>query len=278
MNAMPSGAPKLLLIDALHLVRRCYEALRHSEVADRAQDATATALTAMSRAIREHAPTHVLVAFDERAPTWRHSLYPAYKANRKPMPEDLLQALGPLERRVREQLGVRWYGQAGFEADDIIASAATQWLCEMPLGSEVVIISTDKDLCSLNDSTVRVRNHFGREWKDAQWVRDTLGIEPGQVLDWLALVGDTADNVPGVNGVGEKTAAAWLRQYQSLERIFEELPRDGKRLHTLLHDQKEQARLSRQLVQLSTDMELPFEWKDLELQHGEATASQARYA
>jgi len=173
----------------------------------------------LARLFRERKPDHLLLALDTPTPTFRHRLYPAYKANRQKMPEDLVQQL-PLIDELLEALSVTVLRMPGFEADDLIASATRRFRKE---GLEVFIVSGDKDLCQLVGEEVTVlapgKDQFAQVL-DAAAVEQKFGVPPDRLLDWLALVGDASDNVPGVPGmflpIGSSTGWPWLEMPRTM--------------------------------------------------------------
>ena len=216
----------------------------------------------LARLFRERKPDHLLLALDTPTPTFRHRLYPAYKANRQKMPEDLVQQL-PLIDELLEALSVTVLRMPGFEADDLIASATRRFRKE---GLEVFIVSGDKDLCQLVGEEVTVlapgKDQFAQVL-DAAAVEQKFGVPPDRLLDWLALVGDASDNVPGVPGIGPKKATALLSRFPSIEELYahlEELsPADRQRLE----NHREGLALSQRLIALDEDVPLPCALADL---------------
>ncbi|MBM2827751.1 MAG: polymerase [Actinobacteria bacterium] len=166
--------------------------------------------------LSEERPAAIVTAFDTPHPTPRHELYPEYKANRLKVPEDLLVQI-PLVKEVIDALGVRRIELPGAEADDIIGTLAR---AAEEKGMDVVIVSSDKDLYQLVSSRVRVRDGLKERMVGEAEVREVFGVGPGQVVDLLALAGDPSDNVPGVPGIGEKTAAELIREFGSLEELL----------------------------------------------------------
>lgn len=245
---------KLLIIDGLNLFRRIYEANPAPESVEKAQGAITSAKASLNRALSEHQPSHVLLAFDANGKNWRHQLYPKYKLNRKPMPEVFAMALVEAKSHLMAQ---GWYLSeiSGVEADDTIASAT--YLARQA-GADVVILTTDKDAVSLVGEGVQVRDHFNRVWRDKNWCETKFfGTQPEQLLDYLALTGDAVDGVPGVAKVGAKTAAKLLSQYGTLENVLAHAHLVKGVVGTNLIEQADVARMSRQLTELQLDV-YPF--------------------
>lgn len=249
----------VLLIDGTNLARRVYEACPEPEGPARSRAAAVSSLRSVRRALVEHTPTHVAVVFDQGGPTFRHRLYPAYKAHRSPAPEAFAAMLPALTRGLHE-LGVQTLSLPDVEADDTLASLARQ-CAEHP----VVVLSTDKDLCQLASERVRVRDHFRRCWHDERWVRERYGVAPSQLGDALALVGDATDNVPGCPGIGPRTAAQLLARFGSLEALLARCEQLEGRTGERLREHAEAVRLSRALVALREDLALPVAPEDLAL-------------
>ncbi|GAC1337576.1 MAG: DNA polymerase I [Myxococcales bacterium] len=248
--------PSLWLVDGSHAIFRAYHALPHlSTRTGVATNAVYGFTTMLLKAIREGSPTHMAVAFDEEAKAARAALYPAYKATRSAPPEDLTPQF-PLVRRVLEAMRIPAIGFPGWEADDVIATLARSARRE---GFEVVVVTGDKDLLQLvePDSAVRCYDTMYEKWYGPAEVEEKWGVPPAQVADLLALMGDPVDNVPGIPGVGQKTAAALLKEFGSLEAVLSragEIKKPKLRANVLAH--KDGVRLARKLVQLHDDLAL----------------------
>lgn len=201
--------------------------------------------------MREQKPTHIAIAFDRPEPTFRHQIYAEYKANRSLPPEDLVPQFD-LIHRVVDALGIQRLVLPGFEADDLIATAVHRAVREQ---YRVVIVSGDKDLTQLVSERVRIldemrtsRTAATSPWLDIPDVIEKMGVPPEKVVDMLALMGDSSDNVPGVAGIGPKTAAELIRQYGDVEGVLKAAPTlKGKQKEKLM-EQAEMARLSLRLV------------------------------
>ena len=205
-------------------------------------------------------PEYTAVVFDESlATSFRNDIYPAYKANREPAPPGLKRQFG-MCRRLVEALGLAAYSSHRYEADDLIGTLAG---CLRPAGFSIEILSADKDLAQLvGDSDVlwdyaRNRRHASAD------IPQLLGVHPGQVADWLALTGDAVDNIPGVPGIGAKTAAALLGKFGSLDGLYADLDavaesglRGAARISRLLEEHEETARLARELTGIAVNPDL----------------------
>lgn len=238
----------LLLIDGLNILRRCYEANPAADSVEKAESAASVAHHSMRRGLRDHNPTHAIVIFDHGGPTWRHALYPDYKIHRKPMSPYLVDELVSMKERMASA-GWALMAQPGEEADDTITGVAAAARAE---GEDVVVLSTDKDLVRLVEMGVRVNNHFDREWRDAAWCEKKFGVHPRLLTDFLALMGDTSDNIPGVDGIGVKTAAKLLNDHGSLQQVLDEAAAGNIKgvVGTRLVEQRAQALISLQLASL----------------------------
>jgi DNA polymerase-1 len=211
----------------------------------------------------EEKPDYWALAWDGPGPTFRHEAYPEYKATRKPMPDDLLHQIPALED-LAHALGLPVIEIAGVEADDVMATLARRGERE---GHEVVLVTGDKDLLQLVTDRVRVLSPVSREdyaWFGTEEVREKWGVEPGQIRDVLALMGDSTDNIPGVPGVGPKTAKELIVEFGSIDSLYErlgEVKRESLRLK--LAANRDKTMLSRELVTVRTDLDLPVTWEQI---------------
>lgn len=251
---------KLLAIDGLNIVRRVYEANPEPDSAEKAEAAIRNAASSFRRLLATHEPTHVLPAFDHGGRTWRHDLYPEYRLNRKPMPDELRQRLPDFCAQLAD-MDLRVVSIEGVEADDVIATAVLRWLGEGR--GEAVIASTDKDLHVLIEHGALIWDHFKGEWHDRAWVEKKFGVPPEMLTDLLALAGDASDGIPGIEKIGLKTAARLLMSYQDLEGIMAGAGILVDPLGRKLRAGRDNAFLSRALVQLKTDVRLGVTWKTL---------------
>ncbi len=262
---------RLLLVDALNLVRRVYAAQPGSHGPGRALEGRESSVRSLSRALAECAPTHVAAVFDGDGSTWRHRLFPGYKSGRRPMPEALRQAL-PTYREAFAEVGVAGLEQPATEADDVIATLAVKVAAA---GGRATILATDKGYLQLLSDAIAVRDHFRRMDLDAAAVRERFGVGPGRLLDLLALTGDSTSSIPGVPGVGAKTAAKLLETHDSLEAVLAAANSSGAgdpratgalltpKLAERLVTHADSARLARRLVELETDLELGVNLRQL---------------
>ncbi|MBI5494205.1 MAG: DNA polymerase I [Deltaproteobacteria bacterium] len=249
----------LFLVDGTGYVFRAYHAIKPMRNAAGTPINAVLGFTRMLiKLVREHHPARMAVVFDAGGPTFRKEIYADYKATRQAQPEDLRPQL-PLCQDAVDALGLRRIQVAGVEADDVLATLVRQ---EGAAGGQVVIVTGDKDLMQLVGPHVKVLRYNARteleEFLDEEGVKAYFGVGPAQVLEVLALMGDTSDNVPGVDGIGEKTAAELIAMHGSVEGVLAAAPlmKPGKRRDTLLA-QADRARLSRQLCALRADVPLP---------------------
>ncbi|MEO0943567.1 MAG: DNA polymerase I [Pseudomonadota bacterium] len=208
------------------------------------------------------APTHVAVVFDKGSHTFRNEIYDQYKANREAMPEDLRPQI-PLTREATRAFNIACLETEGFEADDIIATLARQ---AREAGGRVTIVSSDKDLMQLVGDGVEMFDAMKNTRIGVEGVEAKFGVGPDRVIDVQALAGDSVDNIPGAPGIGVKTAALLINEYGDLDTLLEraEEIKQPKRRQTLI-DHADQIRLSRQLVTLDQQMDLPYSLDTLEV-------------
>jgi len=202
-------------------------------------------------------PDYLVCAFDTAGATVRHELYPEYKANRGPMPDEMRPQIEMI-LRLLAALEVPVLTLEGYEADDVIATVATE---AAHRDVDTYIATADKDLRQLIGNRTFLYNFRKDLVLDAEGLQNDWGVRPDQVIDLLALTGDSVDNVPGVPGVGVKTAAKLLAKYDTLEVVLEHLGEQTPKLRENLRKGAEQTRLSRQLVALHTDLPLEVDWE-----------------
>jgi protein Xni len=246
-----------LIVDGLNLVRRVYAATPAAEGSDHFEAALGASLQSLRRALLEASPTHAVVVFDGKEPTFRHELYSDYKAGRKPMPEEL--RLG-LHRYPEEfsKLGVSSVSREGVEADDVIATLAMGVAIH---DGNAIILSTDTAFCQLASDRVTIRDHFEKRALGEAYVRKKFGVGPGKLVDLWALAGSGTTQIPGIPGVGFKTAAKLLEEHGSLERVLESAPAVKGKLGESLKTHAELGRLSQKLARLRSDLELGWNLK-----------------
>ncbi|MAD43929.1 MAG: flap endonuclease Xni [Oceanospirillaceae bacterium] len=251
---------QLLIIDAMNLIRRIYAAAQESELA---LDATRShCLSVIGRNAEQLNATHVAVVFEQKCTTWRHEVWPDYKLGRPPMPQELEQGLDDI-RRSFQQAGLCCIELAGWEGDDVVATLAARAAFA---GLEVTVLSTDKGFCQLVNARLKVRNHFDRHTWDELTVGQKFGLLPEQLADFWALTGDSTNHLPGVPGIGPKTAGQLLDQHRSLDLLLAAHASCETRVHNALAQHWPQALLTRALAKLRTDVPLGLNLHDLRWQ------------
>ncbi len=250
--------PTLALLDGHSLAYRSFFALP-LDLATKSGQVTNSAYGFTSMLIKllgDHDPDGVAVAWDAGRATFRTKEFPEYKAQREAAP-DLFKSQLPLIREVLDVMGTSQFEMPGYEADDLIATLARQAVKD---GWEVLVVTGDRDSFQLIDDHIRVvytrRGISDTVLADAAWVEDRYGIRPDQYVEYAALRGDTSDNLPGVAGVGEKTAARLVGEYGSLESIYEHLEDMTPKLRENLAASREQVFLNRRLMRLVDDLEI----------------------
>lgn len=218
-------------------------------------------LAMLTKLLKDESPEYVVFCYDRKEPSFRKDLYDDYKANRSEMPEDLAQQI-PYIKKLADLLGVPSMEEPGFEADDLIGTLA---LWGRDQGFDVNIVSGDKDFGQLVGPGVTLYDTMKDLRYDAAGVKEKWGVRPDQMIDYLALVGDSSDNVPGVAGIGPKGALKLLEQFKDLEEMYANLDKvESKSVREKLAASKDKAFLSKRLVTIVTDVKLP---KDPEHYH-----------
>jgi DNA polymerase-1 len=250
----PSGKPSLYVLDALNFLFRAFHALPPLKTTKGEQTGAIYGLCQMLLKIeREERPTHLTCVFDAPGENFRNQIYSGYKAHRPPMPPELAGQIG-IVRTVVEAFGLTTLEVPGYEADDIIAVLAR---VGVEAGMEVVICSSDKDLLQLCNDDVSILDTMKNRRLGPAEVKEKFGVGPERVGDVLALMGDSIDNVPGVDGIGPKTAAELINRYGSLDALLERAGEvKGKRGEALVAA-RDLVRTSRELVRLRDDAPLP---------------------
>ncbi|MDE7276689.1 MAG: DNA polymerase I, partial [Lachnospiraceae bacterium] len=221
-------------------------------------------LNIMFKILEEETPDYLTVAFDVHAPTFRHEIYQEYKGTRKPMPEELREQV-PVMKQMLQAMGICIVEQAGLEADDILGTLAVRAERE---GMEVALVSGDRDLLQIASEHIMIRipkpkggrteveNYYAKD------VKERYQVTPKQFIDLKALMGDTADNIPGVPKVGEKTATELMLQFGSLENIYDNLENITKKaIRESLTNNKELADLSKVLATIKVDSDIDFSFE-----------------
>lgn len=248
--AQTDSQPVLYLIDGSSYVFRAYHALPHlSTRTGEPTNAVLGFVNMLLKTLRDGAPTHVAVAFDTKAPTFRHERFPEYKANRVSPPEDLRPQI-PRIHEIVEAMNLPLVELPGWEADDLIGTLAER---AAERGWRVVMVTGDKDFMQLVRPGIRMYDGMRDRWFDDAEVEEKFGVGPSRVIDVLALTGDTSDNVPGVRGIGEKTAGPLISTHGSLEALYEHLDEVKGAAKKKLEAGRDQAFLSKELVTIRCD-------------------------
>ena len=249
---------RLLLIDGSSQMYRAYHAIRGLTGPDGKSTNAVYGFVAMLRKLlTEQQPEYIAAAFDVRGPTFRDALDADYKANRAPMPDDLVEQV-PWVHEACDAMGVPVLTAQGYEADDVIGTLTRRAAAE---AIDVVIVTGDKDFFQLVDDGVRVYNpKDDGTWYDAEGVKQKFGVRPNQVVDVLALMGDAVDNVKGVPGIGEKGARALIGEHETLDALLANADQLTKRSHrTALTEHADSALRSRELVRIHTDVSVELD-------------------
>jgi DNA polymerase I len=224
-------------------------------------------LNILKRMLKEKSPKYLAVAFDMRGPVFRHEMYADYKANRPPMPDDLAVQI-PYIKELVQAMNIPCFEKQGLEADDIIASSAK--IME-ERGHSVVVVSGDKDLLQLVNENTVMWDPMKDKIMDTAAVEEKYNVKPEQLLDCYALMGDSSDNVPGVPGIGPKTAEKLINQHGNIEGVYEALEGMKKsKMKERLAENKDNAFLSRDLIRLKYDVEVPAELAAYSFKEGDA--------
>ncbi|MCB1599877.1 MAG: DNA polymerase I [Lysobacterales bacterium] len=252
----------LYLIDGSSFMFRAFHALPPlTNAAGEPTGALFGVVNMLRKILREDRPEHLAFVFDASGPTFRDEMYADYKANRPPMPEDLRLQIEPLLKIV-EAMGVPILREPGVEADDVIGTLARQGRAA---GLDVVISTSDKDLTQLVEPGIIWLNTMSGERLDSAGVQAKFGVPPERIIDLLALMGDSVDNIPGVDKCGPKTAAKWLGQYDTLQGVIDHADDFGGKLGENLRAALPRLPLNRELVTVKTDCALPVTIDDLKV-------------
>ncbi|MFW5443126.1 MAG: DNA polymerase I [Methylococcaceae bacterium] len=216
----------------------------------------------LRKLVADHKTDYFVVVFDAPGKTFRHDMYQDYKANRPPMPDDLRVQIEPLHHLIRA-MGLPLIMETGVEADDVLGALAQDVAKQ---GFNVVISTGDKDMAQLVTDKITLENTMSNTTMDINGVIEKFGVKPDQIIDYLALMGDSVDNIPGVPKVGPKTAAKWLGLYDTLENLIENSEQIKGKVGESLRANLEQLPLSKQLTTIKCDLNLPYTLDDLKCQ------------
>lgn len=254
--------PKLFLIDGSSYLFRAYYAIRHLSNSRGFPTNAIFGFTQMLlKVLKEYQPNYLAVIFDSKAPTFRSEVYKEYKANRPSMPDGLVPQI-PYVKKIVEGYRIALLERDGYEADDLLGTIAKEMESEV----DVVIVTGDKDILQLVNDHIQVYDTMKEKRFGVKEVIERLGVSPEQVVEVMGLAGDAIDNIPGVPGIGEKTAIQLIKTYGSIENLLfhvEEISQ--KKLKENLIAYRDLARLSRQLALIRTDVPVDFQLKDFSL-------------
>jgi DNA polymerase-1 len=253
MAANNSGP--LLLVDGSSYLYRAFHVPNLQQLTNARGEPTGAVygvVNMLRSLLAEYDPQHIAVVFDAKGRNFRHELYEQYKAHRPPMPEELSSQVGPLLDMVRA-MGLPLLQVEGVEADDVIGTLAARAAAH---GMDTIISTGDKDMAQLVNAHVTLVNTMNGTRLDTDGVREKFGVTPEQIVDYLALIGDTSDNIPGVPKVGPKTAAKWLNNWGSLDGVIEHAGEITGKVGDSLRESLEQLPLSRELATIRCNLEL----------------------
>ncbi len=250
----------LILIDGSSFLFRAYHAV---PPLTNPQGEPTNAIYGVSNMLRklisDYKSDYITVVFDAPGKTFRNDLYDQYKAHRPPMPDDLRVQIQPLHDLIRA-MGLPLIMESGVEADDVLGALAQHAAQQ---GFNVIISTGDKDMAQLVTEDIILENTMSNTRLDIQGVIDKFGVRPEQIIDYLALMGDSSDNIPGVPKVGPKTASKWLEQYQTLENLVANADKITGKIGENLRASLEQLPLAKQLTTIKCDLNLPYDMADL---------------
>ncbi len=261
------SASPLVLVDGSSYLYRAFHALPPlSTKSGQPTHAVLGVVNMLYKLLDEYKPSRMAVVFDAPGKTFRSELYAEYKANRPPMPDELRVQIGPLLEAI-EAMGLPLLRIEGVEADDVIGTLARQAAAG---GTSTIISTGDKDLAQLVDEHVTLVNTMDNTRLDRSGVEQKFGVPPERITDYLALVGDSIDNIPGIAGVGPKTAAKWLQQFGDLATLKSHAAEVGGKIGERLRESLGTLDLSKELATIRCDVELPLQLADLELRPQDA--------
>lgn len=259
---MKDDMPPFVLVDGSYYLFRAFHALPPLTTSTGlTTNAVRGALSALQKLMRRLQPTHMAVVFDTPEPTFRHKLSSTYKGNRPPMPSELAEQIPYLHAVIRA-LGIPLLTLPGVEADDLMGTL-TKRACEQ--GHHVLISTGDKDMAQLVNDCVNLEDSFRDRVLDTQGVFEKFGVWPQQIVDYLTLMGDASDGIQGIPGVGTKTAAKLLQEYQNIDGILQNLDNIKGKLGQNIRDHQDSIPLNHQLATIICDLPVGLDWTELKL-------------
>ncbi len=252
---------RLIIVDISSFIFRAFFAIRPMTTPEGVPvNAVYGVLSMMMKLLQGQNPTHVILARDVKGKSFRNDLYPEYKANRGPAPDDLIPQFALIETLINK-MNIPHMGLDGFEADDLIGAYATQFKGDF---DEILIASGDKDLMQFIGDNIKMIDTMKDKLYGRDEVFEKMGVYPEQIVDYLSLLGDASDNIPGVKGIGAKGAAGLLADFKTLENLIENMDKiTNKRAKTALEKNTDMALLSKSLTQIVTDIKLDHKAEDL---------------
>lgn len=251
---------KLFLIDGTALLYRAYYAFIRNPLINSKEENTSAiygVINSFISLVDKMDSRYIAIAFDRAAPTFRHKDYAEYKANRPPMPDDLRSQIEPVIEFFR-LINIPDVGADGFEADDALGTLGTHFGADF----EIVYVTSDKDYCQLIDEGATMYDPMKEQILDGDFVREKYGVDATQFIDYLALVGDSSDNIPGVRGIGPVAAKALLTKFAGIDEIYEKMDEVDKKYQKKLIENKENAYLSKHLATIVRDAEMDLPHRD----------------
>ena len=254
MSQTDDASAPLILIDGSSWLYRAFHALPPLTAPDGEPTGAVYGMGNMLRRLqKDYAPERIAVIFDPRGKTFRNDIYAEYKANRPPTPEELASQF-PLIKELLAAMGIPMLQIDGVEADDVIGTLATQARAR---DWQVLVVTGDKDMAQLVDEQVQLLDTMKNKRLDAAAVTEKFGVPPELIVDYLALMGDSSDNIPGINGVGPKTAAKWLNQYGDLDTLIAKADEVGGKIGEKLRAGLEQLPMAKDLATIRCEIEIP---------------------
>jgi len=259
----------LYLIDGTAYIYRAYHAIQGLTNSKGLPTNAAFGFTRiLIKLLEDRSPEYVAMLFDAKGPTFRHKIYKDYKANRPPMPEDLSVQIQHI-KEITKGFNIPVMEMQGFEADDLIGALGRM---AEEAGFFIVMVTGDKDFVQLVTDKAVIWDPMKEKTIDIKTVRESFGVEPGQMIDVMGLSGDTSDNIPGVPGIGPKTALTLIKTFGSMEQLYEQLDKiTKKKQHQNLVQYKEQAFLSKELVKINTRVPIAFNPHDFRFKEPDNT-------
>ena len=266
---------QIIMVDGSSFLFRAYHAIREPLTTSTGQTTHAVfgTINMLRSLAKQYQPVRLAVVMDAKGKTFRNEMYPAYKANRPPMPDDLRVQLDYV-KQIIPALGIALVSVPGVEADDVIGTLATE---ASKRDFHTVIVSSDKDLAQLVSAQVEMVDTMKNTRLDPDGVAEKFGVPPAQIVDYLALMGDSSDNIPGIPGVGPKTAVKWLTEFGSLEGVKAQADEIAGKVGESLRENLAQLELSRQLATLKCDVALTLSLDDLRVQPADTDKLRALY-